>query len=58
MIAKLMEILATLPNRQSPYEVLLIFGSVYSPKKFDFNTLKQLMGYGRLTEKKEAIHKV
>ena len=51
-----MEILATLPNRQSPYEVLLIFGSVYSPKKFDFKYLQTTNGLRQ--EKKEAIHKV
>ena len=28
------------------------------PKNLTLNTFKQLMGYGRLTEKKEAIHKV
>ena len=31
---------------------------MYSPKNLALNTFKQLMSYGRLTEKKEAIHKV
>jgi len=31
---------------------------LYSPKNLTLNTFKQLMGYGRLTEKKEVIHKV